>query len=218
MALTDKGLEKINRALSKGPQLLSTLGSLLSEEERPTEGLRQALEQHAIKIYRIGNSAKIYAYLDEHTEQIQKLCGKEIPLEGYRKSVVLAFCKNIDENSVIGLRLQPKVEYVVSPSRESQPGDIIPIEEVFRHPQFSDFEQLSEDQKNMLHSSIANWCLKHHVDNELLLWKKHDMAKNSPHFDMLKLMECFLEAQPEDIRHRVNLPGVFIEQLLKLSK
>lgn len=216
MAFADTGLEKIRTALAKGPQLLSYLGGLLSQEERPDRGLRQMLKEHDIKTQRVGHGPKIFAYLEKDTQKMQELCREEASSTPYRNSVLLAFCKKVESDKIIGLRLQPKVEFVEISSKEKPPAEVTVIEDNFRHPDFN-VRRLTEDEREKLESSIENWCSQHAVDKKDLLWKKKEPSYSPVVLDIDTFMRSFLEAQPEDIRHRVNFPGIIVEQLLKIS-
>lgn len=220
-------VEKIRGYLSaRGPQLLSTLGEQLDPEERPSGKLYQALVGSGINIKRVGVGPKFYAYLDGQESAVDALCeGKSERSEAYKRSVLIAFCKQLEDGFMIGLNIQTG-KYVISEDRSvfdiksADRGEfdrIIPIENKFRHAGL-DIDDLTEMDRSTLNSSIEAWCQEHGINKSSLMREIRSSFRIGAHASLAKLLETFLEAQPRDIRHKVNIPGAILEQLLLLSK
>lgn len=216
----DAWIEETRRYLTaKGPQLLSSLGEQIKAYERPKGKLGEILEQNGIKIRREGNGPKIYAYLDEQIDKMDTIWSeKRTPkLLPYRRAVLIAFCKILDDNSIIGLILEPRIQYRVVCSHDIPSSPIVPIECEFRHPGL-DIDHMTEQERDKLQSSIKSWCLKHEIYEPSLVKEKKASCHFSNSLSLNELLKVFLEAQPEGIRRKVNIPGSLMELLIKISK
>lgn len=218
MSFEEQGLPKIREALKDGPYLVSALGEMLAEDERPTEKLRQALNSAGIKTQRVGNGPKIYAYLPEHSDKIAALTGETVTPQ-FKHAVILAFTKEVSAENKMALKLHPKTEYNVIPLEAELEEGAFLVEEDYRIPT-KHGQQLPTEIIATLHDKIVLWCENHDVSKDLLLWKERKtLPAPSSEISLEVFIQKFYAAQPERIRYDVNLPGFVIQHFLsKIDK
>lgn len=211
----DDWKEKITEYLrAAGPKLLSSVGEQFTGCERPEGKLKLILESNGIHVRDVGGG-RFYAYLDEQEGDMASLGEAAPPVSAYKRALLLAFCRRLEEGASMGFN-PVDGKYVVLRGDDELEDGVLPVEEEFRHPGL-DIDNLSEENRAELLASIKDWCNKHNVSRFTLI--KAGTAPASPvHPGVGRLLRLFLDAQPRDIRDRVNLPGALLEQLLQLSR
>lgn len=136
-------------------------------------------------------------------------------MSAYKRALLLAFCRRLEEGASMGFN-PVDGKYVVLRAGDAPEDGALPVEDDFRRPGL-DIDNLSEENRADLLASINAWCNKHNVSRFTLT--KAGAAPASPvHTGVGRLLRLFLDAQPRDIRDRVNLPGALLEQLLQSSR
>lgn len=213
MSFEEHGLPKIREALRDGAHLISALGDMLAEDERPAGKLRQALEIAGIKTKRIGTGPKIYAYLEEESSNFSELIGDSSRRHQYKRAVVLAFTKHVAVGNKMTLKFHPKTEYDEIAEANPLANGAFLVEEQYRIPTIP--VDISPEIMEELHAKILSWSEEHGVDRDLLLWKQHKNTQfDSNRLDLETFIRKFYAAQPENIRYDVNLPGFVVRHLL----
>ena len=207
MAFEDTGMAKIREELKKGPCLLSKLGLLLNEDERPEISLRHALEKQGIYISREGNGPIIYASLSKDDKNDISETAKYIKKTKFKYPVFLAFTMKLSETKKIGLRIDETVTYSISEG--SLPEGVIEIDNKYRltgycKDNFSDISNLYEN--------IKRWSCENNINFQSLIYTN---TEKKTHSDVEAILKAFLDAQPEGIRDKINFPSIFIQRILK---
>lgn len=207
MAFEDTGMAKIREELKKGPCLLSKLGLLLNEDERPEMSLRYALENQGIYISREGNGPIIYASLSKDNKGNIFETNEYIKKTKFKYPVFLAFTMRLPEAKKIGLKIDETVTYSIYEG--SSPAGVIEIEDRYRLSRYckDSFSDISS-----LYGNIKEWSCKNNVNFKNLIYINTEKKKNS---DVETILKAFLDAQPEEIRDKINFPSIFIQRILK---
>ena len=207
MAFEDTGMAKIREELKKGRCLLSRLGLLLNEDERPEVPLRHALENQGIYISREGNGPIIYASLSKNNENNTVESSEHIKKTKFKYPVFLAFTMKLPETMKIGLKIGEAVKYSIYEG--TLPEGVIEIEDRYRlsgycKDNFSDISNLYE--------KVKEWSNENNVNFHDLIYTD---IKKKTHSDIETILKAFLDAQPEEIRDKINFPSIFIQRILK---
>lgn len=207
MAFEDTGMAKIREELKKGRCLLSRLGLLLNEDERPEVPLRHALENQGIYISREGNGPIIYASLSKNNENNTVESSEYIKKTKFKYPVFLAFTMKLPETRKIGLKIGETVKYSIYEG--ILPEGVIEIEDRYRLPGYckDNFSDISN-----LYDKVKEWSNENNVNFHNLIYTD---IKEKTHSDIETILKAFLDAQPEEIRDKINFPSIFIQRILK---
>ena len=66
----------------------------------------------------------------------------------------------------------------------------------------------------MFVKNLKEWCAKYNISIESTLWNPKKKFYEKGKADIITLLRDFINAQPEDIRSRVNLPCSIIKAIL----
>ena len=218
MSFATTGIKKIKDKLETGPCLIAQLGSLLLPEEKPSGKLREALKAAGIITQPGRDRTEVYALLPGHEEKLADIKSREntgTVSSRYRLAVCVAFTRKIEPGEAMYLVTSPKVRYVIVPAGNSPPASALLVEEEYRMPgvNLSSYNAKQEDNQRFV-ANLHTWCDKNNIPEELMLFIPNTGKKQSVKIDIAKILRDFIEAQPVDIRARINIPGSIIQLLL----
>ena len=136
------------------------------------------------------------------------------PQTAYRFAVQVAFSKNLKAGEMIYITTQPQVRYYVVGKDGNTPENAIPVDEEFRTPGFNLSSEQSRESILEFERKIGKWCEKYCISRETISWTPVKADNKDVKIDISKILHNFIEAQPAEIRDRVNLPGAILQILL----
>lgn len=217
MSFETTGIEKIKTKLADGPCLVAQLGTLLSTQEKPNTKLRMALEGMGIKTAIGRDKTEVYAFLPEDSQKmahLQQSIQTESVYTIYRNAVLNAFFKEKNENTSIYVTLSPTFRYHEVNDGLTPPEGSILLDESFRIPKAESIENINAHDMQMFVKNLKEWCAKYNISIESTLWNPKKKFYEKGKADIITLLRDFINAQPEDIRSRVNLPCSIIKAIL----
>lgn len=217
MSFNTTGIAKIRAKLENGPCLIAQLGALLSPDEKASGKLRSALEAEGILTQFGRDRTEVYALLPDQeavfAEHVTEIRADKSPVQ-YRFAVQIAFSKNLKPSERIYLSTRPQVRYYVVGNDSCPPENATLIDEEFRTPGFNPRGGQTQKCLYDFERKIEKWCAKYHISREEISWTSVNSKNQDAKLDISKILREFIEAQPIEIRDRVNLTGTILQILL----
>jgi hypothetical protein len=131
--------------------------------------------------------------------------GMEFGLDRFYRSVLVAFCRNVDEGFRVYINRDKPYRFEVS-SFELGEGFVV-VDDEFRLPGLfvGDLQGIPEDRKGDLLRNIVNWAKRHDVLLGSLFWKQKLFGSSSLG-GRRSALKRFIQAQRPDMLDKILMP------------
>lgn len=218
-------------ATTRVPLLLASLGAEIEREDawptnRGQQSLKQLIEEFSpeLGIVRDKHSPAYIAVVtpdvraDVEAQIAQRFGENEVPrlrLEDIAKPVLLAFCVNVETQSVYVKRTRP-FRYEVGAVLLERASDYILVEPEYRRPglRIDNPQLLSPQDRKDLESRIQRWATVHGIRMEQ--FSRLDTNEREAVESGRTALDRLLAAQPPDVASRVMIPADIAQLLSRM--
>lgn len=216
-------IKKLYRELPK-PILLSTLGTMLRKEgcaisggiknfiEEKVDGFtvvqnQKISERVAISsLEDVDNTQKMIDNVDENIDVVTK---ENNILKSMYRSVLYAFCSNINQDSYISINYPFKFTY--SPT-DSENYKKIKKEDKIDIFLPNNITKISREDSKKLYSKIEEWCIFNDIDMHIFVKKSEtkENVKNTYKSILPQILVEFIECQKDEVKKELVIPLSFL--------